>query len=169
MKKTLSFALIFMSLTAFSQLTDNALGLRLGANDGFGTEITYQKMLGSANRLELDLGLRGGRNYEAFKITGIYQWVKPLGGQGFYWYAGFGAGVGVVNYNNGYKPGKDFNNNDDNLFLSVDGMLGIEYSLQRLLDIPIQLSLDLNPELELINDYYGNDFLDIAFSIRYQW
>jgi hypothetical protein len=32
--------------------------LRLGDSGGFGTEITYQRALGSNNRLELDLGWR---------------------------------------------------------------------------------------------------------------
>ncbi len=45
--------------TAQSQeIAKNALGIRLGDNDGFGGEISYQRGLSKNNRLEFDLGLR---------------------------------------------------------------------------------------------------------------
>jgi hypothetical protein len=44
--------------TQAQEISKNAIGLRLGDSGGFGTEITYQRALGSNNRLELDLGWR---------------------------------------------------------------------------------------------------------------
>ena len=58
--------------------------------DGFGGEISYQRGLSKNNRLELDLGWRDGKDYNAFKLTGIYQWVWNIEG-GFNWYACVGV------------------------------------------------------------------------------
>lgn len=52
----------------------NALGLRLGDNDGFGAELSYQRKLSGNNRLELDLGFRNSDYYDALKLAAIYQW-----------------------------------------------------------------------------------------------
>ena len=57
MKKLFLSAFMLIGLAVSTQAQDrNALGLRLGDNDGFGGEISYQRTLGSGNRLELDLG-----------------------------------------------------------------------------------------------------------------
>ena len=107
MKKVilLCFVAIGFALNASAQdISPNALGLRLGDSDGFGAEISYQRALGSKNnRLELDLGWRSNNNYDAFKLTGLYQWVWNIDG-GFNWYAGVGAGVGSWSYD---TPGYD--------------------------------------------------------------
>jgi hypothetical protein len=162
MKKILFVALFLASFTGFAQLSEHALGLRLGDNDGFGTEISYQRLLGSANRLELDLGFRNNDFADAFKLTGIYQWVKPLGNDGFYWYVGVGGGLGFVDYN--FRR----NNDDNDVFITLDGMLGVEYSFQSA-GVPLQLSLDFNPEFGILNSY-GDDFdFDLALGIRYQF
>ncbi len=155
-----------LSIVSHAQYKQNAIGVRLGDADGFGAEISYQRALGDNNRLELDLGFRDSRYIDAFKITGIYQWVWNIEG-GFNWFAGVGAGVGVIDYDNDYFDrfeGRD----DDRVFLTVDGQIGIEYIFT---EAPIQLALDIRPTLFLINDYYtdNNLDLDIAFSIRYQF
>ena len=60
MKKVILSILILigftMSLQAQETVSKNAIGLRLGDNDGFGGEISYQRQLFKNNRLELDLG-----------------------------------------------------------------------------------------------------------------
>ena len=55
MKKIIlsAFMLIGLAFNAQSQdISKNALGLRLGSNDGFGGEISYQRGLSKNNRLE---------------------------------------------------------------------------------------------------------------------
>jgi len=108
----------------------NAIGLRLGDNDGFGGELSYQRKLASNNRLELDLGWRNSNDVDAVKLVGLYQWVWNIDG-GFNWYAGVGGGVGTWSYNQN-------NNSDNGAFALLAGDLGIEYNF----DVPIQLSLD---------------------------
>jgi hypothetical protein len=140
-------------------ISKNALGLRLGDNDGFGGEISYQRALGGNNRLEIDLGLRNNNNYDGFKATGLYQWVWNIEG-GFNWYAGVGAGL--ANYSN-----KDNNNNNDfsETFVFAAGDIGIEYNFP---STPILLSLDYRPEFGFGDRFneFGND---IALGIRYQF
>jgi hypothetical protein len=65
MKKVIlsAFMLLGLALSAQAQdISKNALGLRLGDNDGFGGEISYQRGLGGNNRLELDLGWRNSKD-----------------------------------------------------------------------------------------------------------
>jgi len=156
--------LLGLAFSAQAQdISKNALGLRLGDNDGFGGEISYQRGMGSNNRLEFDLGWRNSKDVDAFKLVGLYQWIWNIDG-GFNWYAGAGAGVGSWSYNkNGFK--------DSGSFVLAAGDIGIEYNFQ---EAPIQLSLDFRPEFYLNNSgdnqFRENDFgPDIALGIRYRW
>lgn len=161
MKKLfLSTFILFGLLSSAQDISKNALGLRIGDNDGFGGEISYQRGLSSNNRLEFDLGWRNSKDVDAFKLVGLYQWVWNIDG-GFNWYAGAGAGVGSWSYN---KNGVD----ESGSFVLAAGDIGIEYNF----DFPLQLSLDFRPELYFGGDY--SDFRDgfgpdIALGIRYRW
>ena len=168
MKKIIlsAFMLIGLAFSAQAQdISKNALGLRLGDNDGFGGEVSYQRGLSKNNRLELDLGWRNSRDIDAIKLVGLYQWVWNIEG-GFNWYAGVGAGLGSWSYNG---PGSA--DPDSGVFLLAAGDIGIEYNFS---EAPIQLSLDFRPEFYLNNsgdnrfreDNFGPD---IALGIRYKW
>jgi len=142
--------------TANSQeIAENAIGLRLGDSDGFGTEITWQRALGDVNRLEVDLGWRSGKSYNGFKLAGLYQWVWQLDGN-FNWYAGFGGGVGSYSF--------DEANIDDETFLFAAGNIGVEYDF----DIPLLISLDFRPELGF-GDFRDDPDFDIALGLKYQF
>ena len=163
MKITTLFAAVFLFATASmsaQDISEHALGLRLGDSDGFGAEISYQKSIGRYNRVEVDLGWRDSRNFDAFKLAGVYQWVRTLDGD-FNWYYGVGGGLGSVDF-------ADPNlNNDDGMFIFGAGDIGIEYNF----DIPLLISLDFRPEIGLVGfDGFDNDFnFDIALGIRYQF
>ncbi len=166
----ITFFLLF-SLPVFinaQNMADNTIGLRLGDSDGLGAEISYQKSFSRENRLEVNLGWRDSRAYDAFKLAGVYQWVLPLEGD-FNWYYGFGGGLGNVDF----EPRPSDNNPDR--FETIDGglfvfgaaNLGIEYNF----DFPLVLSLDFRPEVGLLG--YGGfsdsfDF-DIGLGIRYKF
>ena len=161
MKKNILLPSMLFGLAIGAQaqnFSKNAIGLRLGDNDGFGTEISYQAKLSSINRLELDLGWRSSNYEDNFKIAGIYQWVWNID-SGLNWYAGVGGGLGRWKYedNNGFK--------DNGTFAFVAGDLGIEYDF----NFPLQLSFDIRPELYLNSDSYVNDHFgpDLALGVRY--
>jgi hypothetical protein len=147
----------FTALLSAQDISPNAIGLRLGDSNGFGTEISYQRALSDNNRLEFDLGWRSGNNFDGFKLTGLYQWVWNLDGN-FDWYAGVGGGLASF----------DDDNYGSDSFIFAAGDIGIEYSFE----IPLQISLDFRPEFGFGNNYdnnYDNSDLDfdIGLGIRY--
>ena len=165
MKKIFLSAAMLIGLafsTQAQEISKNAIGLRLGDNDGFGAEVSYQRGLSKNHRLEFDLGWRDTNHYDAAKLVGIYQWVWNIDG-GFNWYAGPGVGVGIYEYNDHVGPGP--HDDDKGAFVLASGDIGIEY----LFDFPLQLSLDFRPEIYL-NDYRDDNFgADIGLSARYRF
>lgn len=168
MKILKTFAFIFLLATATAgaqEISNHAIGLRLGDSDGFGAEVSYQKSIGRYNRLELDLGWRDSRAYDAFKLAGVYQWVRTLEGR-LQWYYGFGGGLGSVDFGPTFKNNSPYEPNGG-LFVFAAGDIGIEYNF----DFPLLLSLDFRPELGLLgySDFSNNFNFDIALGVRYQF
>ena len=168
MKKIILSAIMLIGLafTAEAQsISKNALGLRLGGNNVFGGELSYQRGLSKNNRLELDLGWRNRSNYDghnyddnAIKLAALYQWVWNIDG-GFNWYAGVGGGAG--NYS--YDGPNDKRISDTFVFAAGD--IGLEYNF----DFPLLISLDFRPEFGG-NGYYKNNYgSDIALGLRFQF
>lgn len=171
MKKLILSAVMLIGLaltTQAQEIRKNALGLRIGDNDGFGGELSYQRGLSDNNRLELDLGWRNSGYYDAIKLVGLYQWVWNIDG-GFNWYAGVGGGVG--SWSTEDKRFNDNNWDDSGAFFLVAGDVGIEY----VFDIPLQISLDVRPELYFADGRGDHDFdngynsfaPDIALGVRF--
>ena len=152
------FALILTANLVHAQSTQNAIGLRFGGGEGFGTEISFQHWLSDVNRLELDLGMISGTNYSAWSVAGIYQWVWKID-NGFNWFAGAGGRIGTWSRDNSYKG-----NDGGGVLLAAAGDVGIEYTFP----VGIQLGLDYRPELGLVN--HGNAFgNNVALSVRYRF
>ena len=162
MKKVIVLTVLFVGAVLSSQaqeISKNSIGLRLGDNDGFGAEISYQRRLTPINRLEFDLGWRNSDEVDAIKLAGMYQWVWNID-KGLNWYAGAGGGIGSWSYSNE----GDSNNGS---FVLMSGNLGIEYQF----DFPLQLTLDVRPEIYLLSgDYRETNFgPDLALGIRYRF
>ncbi len=157
MKKTILLvaALLVAGFVAQAQVDKNAIGLRLGGGNNYGGELSYQLGMSDKNRLEFDLGFGGNKNYNTVGLSGIYQWVWPIGGQGFNWYVGPGAGLSI-------NSGKD--NHDDFFGVSVGGQIGVGYNF----NIPLGLTLDTRPMWDFLsdNDAFG---WGIALGIRYRF
>lgn len=155
----LIFALVFCFQLKAQLISEHAIGIRFGDNDGFGGEVTYQRKLKDNKRVEIDLGYRDNSNYDAFKLSGILQWVHHID-EGFNWYVGFGAGIGSWTNNN-----LDVTNDKDGIFINADGDIGIEYNF----NAPLLISLDFRPEIGILGDYDNDTDLDLALSLRYQF
>lgn len=168
MKKVILSILMLIGLTLSMQaqetVSKNAIGLRLGDNDGFGGEISYQRKILTHNRLEFDLGWRNSKNVDAIKIAGLYQWFWNID-KGFYWYVGVGGGLGSWRYDN--KLNNNFNVTDSGAFIFAAGDIGIEYNF----NIPLQLALDFRPEVYFNSDNWREDNFgpDVALSVRYKF
>jgi hypothetical protein len=165
--KKISFSIFLLIGLAFSiqaqeSISKNAIGLRFGNHYGLEIEITYQRMLTSKNRLEINGGWSSNDNTEAFKLIGIYQWYWNLE-KGLYWYAGGGGGFGTWNTDDNYINEYA---DDTGVFIVVTGDIGIEYHFK---DAPIQLSIDGRPGY-VFNNYEKNDFgFNAGLGIRYKF
>lgn len=138
MKKALLILVAVMGL-GFAATAQNNLGVRLGTD----AELSWQKGLGSNNRMELDLGVNGfltWNTYHYFSLTGIYQWHWYIVDR-FGWYVGPGAQVSLVKT----TPGNNYFN------IALGGQIGIDYELP----IPLQLSLDVRPMWNFLGTYRG--------------
>jgi hypothetical protein len=150
---------IGISQTSQAQVNPHAIGIRGGSgNFGYGGEISYQHGLGSANRLEVDLGWRGnnGNGYRHTAITGVYHWVWNIT-NGLNWYVGPGAQIGL------YQD--KWNNNNDGITLGLGGQIGIEYDFNTL-GAPILLGLDTRPMWGFNGGVSGIGYGG-AFSLRF--
>ncbi|MES2748379.1 MAG: hypothetical protein V4648_08360 [Bacteroidota bacterium] len=173
MKKVILSVFMLMSLTYSMQaqevVSKNAIGLRLGDNDGFGGEISYQRQIFTNNRLEFDLGWRNSKNVDAVKLTGLYQWFWNID-KGFYWYVGVGGGAGSWRHDYNLNNGNGNDNiyyEDSGAFAFAAGDIGIEYNFK----IPIQVAIDFRPELYFNSDDFREDSFgpDVALSVRYKF
>lgn len=148
---------------AEAQVNPHAIGVRLGGDGGYnnGFEISYQHALGSANRLELDLGLTSSSHHNYMMVAGIYHWDWNLTG-GLNWYIGPGAAVGMY-------QSKSYNSH---LGLGIGGQVGLEFDFSTM-GAPILLSLDFRPMWHLLTDSYYHDNgafgWGTALGIRYVW
>jgi hypothetical protein len=150
MKKVLVGLVLLVGAVNFSsaQVNPHAIGLRFGQGYGFASEVTYQHGLGTANRLEADLGIDG----DNLNFTGIYQWNWNIV-DGLNWYVGPGATVGLWS---------------NTINLGVGGQIGLEYDFKSL-GAPILVSLDSRPMWN-INSINTTRFRPgTALSVRYVW
>ncbi|MGI6320379.1 MAG: hypothetical protein ACOXZK_05360 [Bacteroidales bacterium] len=123
--------------TAQAQVNPHAIGLRFGGGTAFGGELSYQMGMGSSNRLELDLGWSGGKDYSYLNLAAIYHWNWNIT-EGLNWYVGPGANVGL--YSHKYD--------DNGLMIGVGGQIGLEYDFNSH-SVPLLLSLDTRPMFHL--------------------
>jgi len=142
----------------------HAIGLRIGSNDGFGTEISYQLGLSEINRLEIDAGFLSNKYFGAsvniYRVSGIYQWCWEIENN-FSWYAGIGAGILAWDID---ISGSSINISDSGTNLFAVGQIGIQYKID---NAPLLLSLDFRPEFLDVGWRSSSLGADIAFSVRY--
>lgn len=162
MKKILFIivAIIGVSTQVSAQnIADHAIGVRFGDSSGFGAEANYQLGLSEKNRLEFGLGIRDGSRNESIKAIGLYQWVWNIDG-GLNWYAGPGAGIEFVNFDDDY-----YDDRDSKAYAIIAGDVGLEYNF----DFPLLISIDFRPEIGF-EDYDDDDIrFNVGLSARYQF
>lgn len=142
----------FISGMALAQDYTTGIGLRGGFSSGF----TVKHFTGERTALEGILSTR----WHGFNITGLYEIHNyPFAVEGLSWYYGVGGHIG-------FWDGADVDWADDDdtyTVIGIDGVLGLEYSF---VEVPIGLSLDWKPALNVIghSGFWGDGG---ALSIRY--
>ena len=130
MKKIILIAAMVLGFAVAAVAQPRAVGIR----GGYGVEATYQHTLG-ANFVEANLGLNG---FNALNVAATYNWMiaqpqwTDRGEWGFY--AGPGAALGF-----GFGAASHFT-------VAAVGQVGLEYTFW----FPLQLSIDIRPQLGLI-------------------
>jgi hypothetical protein len=153
----LASAIIFFCCTAQAQTYNTGIGIRLG---GFEQGLTVKHFTNSKTAIEGILGIRPG----VFVLTGLYEkHAKAFDESSLKWFYGIGAHIGSIGKNNYYKRfGSDRYYTESGILLGADAILGLEWDIP---ELPISLTADLHPRLELVN----GAFIDMApaLSIRY--
>ena len=140
MKKVILVAALVLGVATAAIAQPRAVGLRMG----YGAEASYQHNIGKANFIEADLGLgilgqRDSSSTASINIAATYNWMlaqpqwTDRGEWGFY--AGAGAALGISNTIN----------------IGVAGQVGLEYTFW----FPLQLSVDIRPQLGLVGGRFG--------------
>ena len=153
MKKILLLAAVILTCSfAANAQTGNGYKNAIGVRGAWGAEVSYQRYIAPANRLEGTLGI----NRYGFSVEAVHQWMFeiPANTSGVWqWYAGAGAGLGAWN-------SKDVKGG---FCLGALGQIGIEYNFAK---VPLQLSVDYRPGFYLIPETVF-DWSGFALGIRY--
>lgn len=148
MKQLTLIAAIFFASTA-TQAQDagykNALGVRLGPSTPvIKSGLTYKHVLNNNNAIEAILSFGDG-----IGICGLYEIHKPLAGvENLQWLYGVGGYAGFQNSIS---------------YIGAAGIVGLDYKFK---DIPLNISLDWKPELNII-EKVGFEASTVGFSARF--
>lgn len=145
MKKSL-FALLFACVafagTVSAQSYKTGLGVRLSPSNAYvNNSITLKHFLNESKAIEALVSFG-----DPFAIGALYEVHKPFSsdGQGLQWFYGAGAYLAFVK---SYNPNTMKNETDANF--GGQGIIGLDYKFTNL---PLNLSLDWKPELNLVTD-----------------
>lgn len=161
---------LFFSIHAQAQTSNqHSIGGRFGSSTGF----TYRYTSNELRALEAIVSMQSNSKRARFRLTGLYQYVKPLTGD-FNWYYGFGGSIGSFKEKSYLMQTVDEHGNPVNawsdekkeLSLSIDGIVGIEYNIPT---APLTLSLDVKPYFDFLQESTIKIFDPIGFSIRYRF
>jgi hypothetical protein len=154
-KHTIILLISLLSISYFSkaQLYKSALGIRLGPTNG----ITYKTFVNGNAAVEVIGTFRS----QGFGLTGLYEvHGRAFNSRDFNWFIGGGGHLYVWGDN---RP--SYLDNNQRTVLGLDGILGLEAKFR---GIPLAVSLDWKPAINIIN--YSSFLSDeIALSLRYTW
>ena len=144
MKKIISISLIIAALsfttTAWAQAYKSAIGVRLSSAQAMvNNSISFKHFLNERSAIEALFSFG-----DPLAIGALYEVHKPFSTEGIQWFYGGGGYLGFVKT---FNPNKNRNETDVNL--GAQGVLGLDYKFANL---PLNLSLDWKPELNLVSD-----------------
>ncbi len=140
MKKLLAILMILVLIASFAIAKEGNnmdIGLRGGVRSGIVGRLWTEN-----NAIEATLGYNNG-----LIVTGVYEWHKPLKLgelEGLSWYYGGGAHLGISSW---WAAA---------LALGIDGVIGVEYDLKQHINLPLSVSLDWKPGLDILGGWAGH-------------
>lgn len=144
MKKILCPVLVlsglFFASSASAQDYKTALGVRLSsAQPIVSNSITLKHFLNERTAVEALFSFG-----DPLALGALVEIHKPLGAQGIRWFYGGGGYLGFVKE---FDPTK--NREETNVNFGAQGVLGLDY---KFVNLPLNLSLDWKPELNIVSD-----------------
>jgi hypothetical protein len=144
MKKILMAVLLFVGLAAFqsagAQDYRTALGVRMSsAAASVNNSISIKQFITEKTAIE---GLFSFG--DPLALGALVEFHKPLAAAGLNWYYGAGA---YLAFTKTYNPNKQRNEADPSF--GGQGVVGLDYKFN---NIPLNLSLDWKPELNIVSD-----------------
>lgn len=137
---SLLMAVLFFCNSAFSQNYRTALGIRLSSSQAMvSNSISVKQFINEKTAIE---GLLSFSDPLAFGLLAEFH--KPLSASGLQYF--YGAG-GYLAFIKNYDPNKQRNETDANF--GVQGVVGLDYKFS---NVPINISLDWKPELNIVSD-----------------
>ncbi len=153
-------------------LSPTSAGVRLEAvtGSGVGLGLTLLQDLNKYNKIEGMLTI----NNRDWRVTGLYEFYQPVPNiSDLSWFVGAGAHMGKAGTDPDYtllndimSGNIDFNevaNGNSAFFVGVDGIAGLNYKVSQM---PINVSVDLKPALNL-NNHPNKIELGIGVSVRW--
>lgn len=148
MKKGIVLLVLFISIivSAKAQEYVNAVGVRLGSNSPAITSgFTIKHFLNESNAVEGILGVGNG----GLGLCGLYEWHHPITSvDHLQWFVGAGGYAAFRNKSSA---------------IGAAGIVGLDYKFEQ---IPLNISLDWKPELNLITSV-GFEANTVGISARF--
>ena len=144
MKKILCISLflsaIVFTTTASAQAYKTGIGVRLSSAQAMvNNSISLKHFLNEKSAIEVLFSFG-----DPLSIGALYEVHKPFSSEGLQWFYGGGGYLGFVK---SWNPNKNRNETDVNV--GAQGVLGLDY---KFVNLPLNISLDWKPELNLVSD-----------------
>lgn len=149
MKKIIVLSLVLsVGLFSNAQSYQTAIGLRgghVGGGHVGGVGLNLKHFISGKNALEVTLG--GGANHLRGQL--LYEWQNPTNiEEGLDWYIGVGGGFGTWSSSWDHPNGTDYNRG---FFMGASGVIGLDWNLEPVIEVPLNIAFDLGPYIGLIN------------------
>jgi len=155
MKKLLVVIMILALTTSLALAQEDFSKFDAGLRGGVSSGVTGRLWMSEGSAIEAIVGWRN----LGLVITGLYEFHKPLQigeVEGLSWYFGGGVHVGFTGW---WAQA---------LTLGIDGVVGVGYDLEPLINFPLSVTLDYKPALSFLGTW-GTSWGDLAFSVRYSF
>lgn len=158
MKKVMFFSLFIAAVGFASSVSAQAyktgIGVRLSSSQAMvNNSITLKHFLNERAAIEALFSFG-----DPLALGALYEIHKPFSTEGLQWFYGGGGYLGFVK---SFNPNKQRNETDVNV--GAQGVLGLDY---KFVNLPLNISLDWKPELNLVSDI-NFEPAAIGFSARF--